>query len=269
MAKNIIPILALGVLILIWSTLGSSSSGLDLDDVKLVLQRSAEMIRKYEGAAPEYDYLETDKHADGRTKTFQELMILGSRYERLVAVNGIPLSPPQEAQEQRKLEATIARRRNESQEERVQRLAKEEEIRKRNYALIEQIPAGFDFAYVGQQQLAGRDVYVLKATPKVGYRPVNRETQVLEGMQGQLWIDKETYNWVKVEAECIRPVSIVGYLARVEPGTRFELEMRPLSDGVWMPSHFAMKARAKVFFFFNHESSDDESYSEYHKATQY
>jgi len=71
MAKNIIPILALGVLILIWSTLGSSSSGLDLDDIKLVLQRSAEMIRKYEGAAPEYDYLETDKHADGRTKLFK------------------------------------------------------------------------------------------------------------------------------------------------------------------------------------------------------
>ena len=40
----------------------------------------------------------------GGTKTFEELMLLGSPYERLVAVNGKPLSPEQQAQEQQKLE---------------------------------------------------------------------------------------------------------------------------------------------------------------------
>ena len=196
-------------------------------------------------------------------------MILGSRYERLVAVNGIPLSPAQEAEEQRKQDAAIVRRRSESQKERAERIAKEETIRKRDNAMIEQIPVAFDFAYIGEQQAAGRDVYMLKATPKAGYHPLNRETQVLKGMQGELWIDKATYNWVKVEAECIRSVSIVSYLARVQPGTRFELEMRPVSDNVWMPSHYAMKARAKILFFFSRESSDDETYYHYRKAAQY
>lgn len=258
-------LLLLATLGLCTPTLRSSSPGLDPDEV---LQKSMDKMDIYWNAVPNYDYLETDQQPNGGTKTYQELMILGSRYERLIAVDGNPLSPEVEAQQQRKLNATIKRRRNESPEDKEQRLAKEEEARKRDHALIEQIPKGFDFQYIGEEQLAGHECYVLQATRKAGYRPPNRETEVLKGAQGRLWIDKETYNWVKAEAEVIHPVSIVAYLSRVEPGTRFELDMAPMSDGVWMPSHFTMKARAKVLFLFPHESSDDESYYEYRKATQ-
>jgi hypothetical protein len=41
---------------------------------------------------------------------------------------------------------------------------------------------------------------------------------VLTGMEGKLWIDEKTFQWVKVEATVIRPVSIEGFLAEVEPG---------------------------------------------------
>jgi hypothetical protein len=43
-------------------------------------------------------------------------------------------------------------------------------------------------------------------------------------MEGTLWIDKKTFQWVKVEATVIRPVSIAGFLAQVQTGRRFELE---------------------------------------------
>ena len=257
------------VFILSTATLRSSSPGLNPDEVNALLQRSMERMDIYWNTVPDYDYLESDQQADGGTKTYQELMILGSRYERLVAIDGNPLPPEQEGQQQRKLEATIRRRRNESQEDKEQRLAKEEAVRKRDHALIEQIPKGFDFQYVAEEQLAGHECYVIQATPKAGYRPPNRETEVLKGAQGRIWIDKETYNWVKAGAEVIHPVSIVAYLSRVEPGTRFELDMTPMPDGVWMPSHFTMKARAKVLFLFPHESSQDETYYGYHKAAQY
>jgi hypothetical protein len=261
--------LFLATLVLWTPTLRSSSPGLDPDKTKAVLQRSMESMDAYWNTVPEYDYLETDRQPNGDTKTFQELMILGSRYERLVAIDGNPLPPEEEAQQQRKLDATIRRRRNESQEDKDQRLAKEEQVRKRDHALIEQIPKGFDFQYVGEEQLTGHDCYVLQAIPKAGYQAPNRETQVLKGARGRIWIDKETNNWVKAEAEVIRPVSIVSYLARVEPGTRFELDMAPISNELWMPSHFTMKARARILLIFPHESSDDESYDGYHKAAQY
>ena len=56
------------------------------------------------------------------------------------------------------------------------------------------------------------------------YEPPNNEAKVLTGMEGMLWIDKTTFQWVKVEATVIQPVSIAGFLAQVQPGTCFELE---------------------------------------------
>jgi hypothetical protein len=48
-------------------------------------------------------------------------------------------------------------------------------------------------------------------------------------MQGKLWIDKDSFQWVKVEAQVMHPVSIEGFLAKVEPGTHFELEKEPVA----------------------------------------
>ena len=86
-------------------------------------------------------------------------------------------------------------------------------------------------------------------------------------MEGSSTIDKKTIQWVKVEATVIRPVSIAGFLAQVQPGTRFELEKMPVTDSIWLPEHFAMKSQARVLFLFTRKSQDDESYFGYHKAS--
>jgi len=67
-------------------------------------------------------------------------------------------------------------------------------------------------------------------------------------MQGTFWIDRDSFQWVKVEADVVHPVVIGGFLARVEPGTHFELEKAPVADGVCLPTHFAIKSRAKLLF---------------------
>jgi hypothetical protein len=86
-------------------------------------------------------------------------------------------------------------------------------------------------------------------------------------MKGQLWIDVKTYNWVKVSAEVVRPVSIDGFLARVEPGTSFELDEMPVGDGVWLAKHFREQSRSEILGVFNHSTHDDETYSQYRKSS--
>ena len=237
-------------------------------DAKTIIQRSVEANARDWKTAPDYDYFERDRQPGRGTKTFEEMMILGSPYERRVAVNGEPLSPQQQAQEHEKLEAAIAQRRSESPSERAERIAKYEKDRKRDHLLMEQLTQAFDFVVTGEKKLDGHDVYVLKATPRKGYQPPNMETEVLTGMQGTLWIDEKTFQWVKVEAQVLHPVSIEGFLAEVEPGTRFELEKMPVEGDIWLPKHFSMKAKAKVLFFFSHNSQADETYWGYHKANQ-
>ena len=114
--------------------------------------------------------------------------------------------------------------------------------------MMEQLTKALDFKLAGEQKLGAQDVYVLKATPHPGYEPPNNEAKVLTGMEGKLWIDKQTFQWLKVEATVIRPVSIGGFLAEVEPGTHFELEKMPVAGNIWLPKHFAMKSQAKIFF---------------------
>jgi hypothetical protein len=133
---------------------------------------------------------------------------------------------------------------------------------------MEQMTKAFDFELLGEQKVGTRTVYVLKATPRAGYQPPNMQAEALTGMQGKLWIDKTTFQWVKVEAQVTRPVSIEGFLARVEPGTRFELEKMPVASGVWLPKHFVMKARAKILFLITHKSQQDQTYFGYRKAAQ-
>ena len=87
-------------------------------------------------------------------------------------------------------------------------------------------------------------------------------------MQGRLWIDQKTYQWVKVEARVVRPVSIDGFLAKVEPGTHVELEKKPVSDGIWLPAHFSMESSARILSIIRHKRQEDDTYFGYTKAQE-
>lgn len=150
--------------------------------------------------------------------------------------------------------------------QRAQRIARYQADRKRDNDLVAELTKAFTFTLAGQDQLDGHRVYVLRATPRRGYRPINRDTQVLTGMKGSLFVDTQSFQWVEVEAQVTRPVAIEGFLARVEPGTRFRLEKMPVAPDVWMPKHFSMKAHSRLFFIFPHQKDEDETFWNYTSA---
>jgi hypothetical protein len=86
-------------------------------------------------------------------------------------------------------------------------------------------------------------------------------------MEGTLWIDCDTYQWVKVEAHVTHPVRIAGFLAEVQPGTQFELEKKPVpgDENLWMAAHFSMRSRARVMFVIPHHGEEEDSYFNYHR----
>jgi hypothetical protein len=235
-------------------------------DVQTIIERSVIANQNDWNAAPNYTYFDRVQTGGKGSKTYHDLMIDGSPYEDLVAISGKPLLPDLQKAEQTKLESAIKQRRNESEQERVERIARYEKGRQRDSLMMEQLTEAFDFRLVGTQRLDGFDVYVLKATPRPGYQPPNLETEALTGMQGKVWIDQKTFQWVKVEAEVVHAVSIEGFLARVEPGTRFELEKMPVTDHVWLPKHFSMKSRARILFLFQSRRQEDDTYFGYGKA---
>ncbi len=234
-------------------------------NAQTIIERSVQANKKDFEAAPNYNNKERDRTPKG-SKLYQITMIDGTPYQRLLAVNGKPLPQPKEAQAMKEQQQAEEQRKGESADQRRNRIAKYQRDRTRDDNMMKQLTEAFDFKLVGEGKLRNFNVYQLKATPKPGYQPPDMDSQVLPGMQGELWIDQKTFQWVKVMAEVIHPVSIEGFLAQVEPGTRFELEKAPVGNGIWLPSHFAMRSRAKVLFLVNHSSSEDDTYFDYAAA---
>jgi len=241
---------------------GTSGSSVD---VQTIIQRSVEANQRDWQADPEYSYTETVRTGKG-TKTHQVTMLFGSPYEKLIRVNGKALSSADRKKEEDKFQKAVNERRSESASAKARRIADYEKDRKRDHLMMEQLTRAFDFKLTGQARIAGRNVYVLNATPRKGYQPPNKEAKVLTGMRGTLWIDQQASQWVRVRAEVISPVSIEGFLATVEPGTRFELEKMPVSKDIWLAKHFSVRSHARVLGLLHHEGFEDHTYSDYHKT---
>lgn len=223
-------------------------------------------------AQPEYSHRERDiknkVDANGRvqageSKTYERFMLDGSPYSRLVEIDGKPLSREQEQQEQIKLNAETSRRAHESANERRARVAKYEGDRAEEHLLMQQMTEAFQFRLLGEQQVNGVDCYVLDAQPNPAYRPPVEKARVLLGMKGRLWIDKEHYHWVKVEAEVINAVPFGLFVAKVKPGTRFELDQAPAAGNVWLPKRFSESVNATIFGVYGMRSNEEELYSDY------
>ena len=222
--------------------------------------------------APNYSYVERDvqskKEAEPTIKSYEVLMIDGSPYRRLIAADDKPLSPGEQAEEDRKMRNEIEKREKENNHEEKKRMAKYMRERKRENDMIREMVNAFEFRLAGEETIHGHDCWVLDTSPKPGYEPKDREDRVLLGMQGRLWIDKEQYQWVKARAEVVKPVSFYGFLAKVGPGTRFLLEREPVSSNLWLPKHFSMQVNASAFGFLNEDSTDDETYGDYKPMSQ-
>src|SRR5215469_9385704 len=263
-ASRLIPLLWLALTFALVPARDDSPPAITANEI---VRRSIEANQSDWKQLLHYDYYTRDRDAKG-TKTYLSRMILGSRYNELVAINNQPLSPDAAAREKQKLENETRARQNETPERRRERIEKFEKDRERNQLLMNQLARAFDFTLLRTDEIEGRRVYVLAAKPRRGYQPPNMEAKALTGMEGTMWIDAETFHWVKVQAQVVRPVAIEGFLARVEKGTHFELDQMRVAEGIWLPSRYVMQSRAKVFLVFSRSDRDDEEYFDYRRNSE-
>ena len=237
--------------------------------VEEIVQRSVQNANADWAAAPQYAFTERDvitRHGKQTTKTYQVTMIEGSPYNKLVATNDQPLSPVQAEKEESKFRRELDRRRTETAGERRKRLTEYQAERRQDHALMSEMMKAFDFTLRGEETVKGRRCFVLAATPGASYQPKNRDTKVLKGMRGEMWIDAEQYQWVRVHAEVFRPVAFGLFIAHVQPGTEFTLEQTSVQNDISLPSHFSSRVKARILGF-STGSRDDETYSDYRHAS--
>jgi len=191
-------------------------------------------------------------------------MIEGSPYERLIAIDNEPLSRERQQQEAIKLEHEISRRQAESAGDRRARVSKYRSQRAEEHLLMQQMVDAFNFRFLREEAVEGVPCYRFAAIPNPNYVPPVEKARVLTGMRGEIWISKQTYHWVRVRAEVTQPVEFGFFIAKVKPGTSFELDQQPVGD-FWLPKHFTQNVNASIFGLYGYRAKDETQFSDYHE----
>lgn len=243
-------------------------------DAREIMRRSVEANDQNWKIARNYTFLErVEEHqldSAGRIKTkeiktFDVTLLEGSPYRRLVERNDHPLAPDEKKKEQEKLTRSIAERSKETPAARGRRIAEYEKRREREREMMREVSNAFDFRMAGTQQIDGRECWIVEATPHPGYQPHSQSTKALPHLRGKLWVDRQTLQWAKVDAEVISPVSWGLFLLRLEPGAHIGMDQTRVNNEVWLPKRVVINASARIGFIKSLRIEQEVAYRNFRK----
>jgi len=179
-------------------------------------------------------------------KTYDVTLQEGTPYRRLMQRDDRPLLPAEEKREQESLAISIAARRQETEAERAKRLSTYERRPDWQREVWHELPDAFDFRLVGDGMLDGRNIFIIEALPRQGYRPRSRAAKLFRSLNVRFWVDQQDRQIVKAEAEVTDTVSLGLFLFRVAKGSHGSLELTCVSGGIWLPDQLLVFASVRL-----------------------
>lgn len=162
------------------------------------------------------------------------LIVDGTQYRKRIQKDGKPLNAKDAAKEQRDLDKELARRRSESERDREKRKAKQQEQREEARAFRRDVLNAYDFSMMGEEACAGSTCYKILAEPKrSGFKPKSKRGDILSKIHGTIWIDKQSYEWIKVDATTLDTISYGFFLLRFGKGSTIKVKQQQLAPGLW------------------------------------
>jgi hypothetical protein len=233
--------------------LSSSAIPADLSPTE-IFRRATEREAQNVELRRQYTYRESIRerlaNKEGKVRKEEEkandvFFIGGEEFRKLVEKDGRPLSDKEAAKEQSRMDREIEKFKRESPETTKKRV--EKELREER-EFREQFVSGFNFQLLEDQPVDGKPCYRIRAEPKPSF-PFKGEAKVLAKVKGDIWVDKEHYQWTKVEAETIDTITAMAGLLRLAKGTTFKVTRTLVNNEVWFPSHIEVQANARAALF--------------------
>ena len=186
---------------------------LTAQDAREIIGRGVALYERNSQLSRNYTFLERQEvreldrsgHLKGRKiETWDITLLDGSPYRRLVARNDQPLAAEEQRAEEEKLRVSNEERRKETADERAQRLARWQRRIDRQREPVRELLDAFDFTLAGEQQMGGRGVYRIDATPRPGYQPKSQFASFFPKVKLRFWVDKQDYQAARIEMETAR-----------------------------------------------------------------
>lgn len=239
-----------------------------------ILRRSLERDRLNTVRAKDYTYTQRverreldSRGATRRTEsdTFDVIMIGERPYSRKIAHNDRPLSAKDAGKAQQEFDKELGKRREERPEQRARRAQDEEKRREESRAFLAEIPDAFSLKLEGVEAVDGQPAWRIEAQPRPGYKGKAKRWELLTKFKGRIWIDQKDYQWVRVEAESIAPVSFGWILARLDKGAKLSFRQARVNSEVWLPVQATTHLDARLGLLKKFRADIDVTWRDYRK----
>lgn len=211
-------------------------------DVDAIHERNRQADTQNEEQARQYTYVEEtdnfeyDKHGQAKktgSVTNDVIFVEGESYKRLVARDGKPLPPKEEAKEEKKLQQTAEQRRK---------------ARRKGFLNFsrsfgvsrEDLDKLCDRRLVGEEEIRGRKAWLIEYTPRKDHVPANKHEKDLYSFQIKVWMDEEEGVTSKFLLLSVADGSFM------KPGSSLTLESAKINDDAWLPVLIVLDARIQI-----------------------
>ena len=182
-----------------------------------------------------------DKKERGQTKEKEVVQTEHGSVDRLIAIDGQPLSAKEQQDEIQRIGNLV---RSRVEQDRLEQTSKRDAEQCRT--LFQMIPDALTFTYADR---AG-DLIKLTFRPNPNFQPPTREARVFHEMEGEMWVNETQRRLVRIKGQLIADVKFAGgFLGHLEKGGRFEVEQRELSPGQWELASLQVDMKGKALFF--------------------
>lgn len=236
-----------------------------LPDVPTLLKEIRANADKIDKILDNYSYTETrvtreidkagnliEKDSETTSLSFYK----GYRIRRTIAKKGKPLSPVEQADEDKQVEKQIKEIEEKISEREKKQLKQERDLaagkagtpENENNQRISLSDAlrGSLLINPRRERLSGRSVVVFDYEPNPQFKPQSRIEKLLALCSGVIWVDEEDKQVVRLEAFLTQNAG--NFAVKVKRGTAFTLENNRINDEIWLPSVADINVSVKILF---------------------
>jgi hypothetical protein len=195
---------------------------------------------------------------DGRVETHEICQTDAGAVDRLVAINGQPLSAEQQKREDARLQELLA---NPSEIRRERQKQREDSAKQdRMFATF---PDAFRYEY------AGNDGGLVKLTfqPNPQFVPSSRQEEVFHHLEGTMWIDPDQKQLARIDGRLTSEVKFAGgLLGHLDKGGVFSVRFKQVDSSNWTIAALDVEMNGRALLFKTIAVQEEREFDDYRRV---
>ncbi len=178
---------------------------------------------------------------------------------RLLSVNGLPLTPNQQMEEDERERELMTSR---SAQQKLRRSLDAETLQGRR--LFKMLPDAFVFRYAGGEG----NLVKLSFRPNPSFHAPSLEARVFHDMEGEMWIDRKQERLAGFDGHLTQTVKFgFGLLGHLDKGGHFEVRQAEVVPGHWDMTTLSLEMTGKALLFTSISVQKKENHQDFHRVS--